>query len=147
MQLAKQASCNDAVRPNPPVQIGEVISDHILWPSLPQVPTPLTSLRHSGPLPTKVVPLTGYKILPFSTQQATLAENTNLPLVLIRYPAVGRVTRVQGYGQEELGIPTQCTVAVNDYLETLYDNIDAAGDVAGPYQSPTRRHTWLGMRR
>ena len=28
--LAKQASCNDAVRPNPPVQIGEVISDHIL---------------------------------------------------------------------------------------------------------------------
>ncbi len=30
VQLAKQASCNDAVRPNPPVQIGEVISDHIL---------------------------------------------------------------------------------------------------------------------
>jgi len=30
--LAKQASCNDAVRPNPPVQIGEVISDHILMP-------------------------------------------------------------------------------------------------------------------
>ena len=30
MQLAKQASRNDAVRPNPPVQIGEVISDHIL---------------------------------------------------------------------------------------------------------------------
>ena len=32
VQLAKQASCNDAVRPNPPVQIGEVISDHILTP-------------------------------------------------------------------------------------------------------------------
>ncbi|HOE40814.1 MAG TPA: hypothetical protein PLB25_04170 [Rhodoferax sp.] len=30
MQLAKQASRNDAVRPNPPVQIGEVISNHIL---------------------------------------------------------------------------------------------------------------------
>ena len=30
VQLAKQASCNDAVRPNPPVQIGEVIPDHIL---------------------------------------------------------------------------------------------------------------------
>ena len=58
---------------------------------------------------------------------------------------MGRVTRVQGYGQEELGIPTQCTVAVNDYLETHYRNIDAAGDVAGPYQSPTRQHTWLGM--
>ena len=30
VQLAKQASCNDAVRSNPPVQIREVISDHIL---------------------------------------------------------------------------------------------------------------------
>ena len=30
VQLAKQATCNDAVRPNPPVQIGEVIPDHIL---------------------------------------------------------------------------------------------------------------------
>ena len=48
--------------------------------------------------------------------------------------AVGRVARLQGYGLEELGIPTQRTVAVNDYLETLYPNIFAAGDVAGPYQ-------------
>ena len=48
--------------------------------------------------------------------------------------AVGRVARLQGYGLEELGIPTQHTVAVNDYLETLYPNIHAAGDVAGPYQ-------------
>ncbi|MDD2918542.1 bifunctional TVP38/TMEM64 family protein/FAD-dependent oxidoreductase [Rhodoferax sp.] len=48
--------------------------------------------------------------------------------------AVGRIARLQGYGLEELGIPTQRTVAVNDYLETLYPNIYAAGDVAGPYQ-------------
>ncbi|MDD4942043.1 bifunctional TVP38/TMEM64 family protein/FAD-dependent oxidoreductase [Rhodoferax sp.] len=48
--------------------------------------------------------------------------------------AVGRVARLQGYGLENLGIPTQRTVAVNDYLETLYPNIYAAGDVAGPYQ-------------
>ena len=48
--------------------------------------------------------------------------------------AVGRVARLQGYGLEELGIPTQRTVPVNDYLETLYPNIYAAGDVAGPYQ-------------
>ncbi|MDO9145772.1 FAD-dependent oxidoreductase [Rhodoferax sp.] len=48
--------------------------------------------------------------------------------------AVGRVARLQGYGLEELGIPTERTVAVNDYLETLYPNIFAAGDVAGPYQ-------------
>jgi pyruvate/2-oxoglutarate dehydrogenase complex dihydrolipoamide dehydrogenase (E3) component/uncharacterized membrane protein YdjX (TVP38/TMEM64 family) len=48
--------------------------------------------------------------------------------------AVGRVARLQGYGLEALGIPTQRTVPVNDYLETLYPNIYAAGDVAGPYQ-------------
>lgn len=48
--------------------------------------------------------------------------------------AVGRVARLQGYGLEELGIETKRTVSVNDYLETLYPNIYAAGDVAGPYQ-------------
>ena len=50
--------------------------------------------------------------------------------------AVGRVANTQGYGLEELGIPTtkQKTVEVNDYLETMYPNIYACGDVAGPYQ-------------
>ena len=48
--------------------------------------------------------------------------------------AVGRVARLQGYGLEELGIPCERTVEVNEYLETLYPNIFAAGDVAGPYQ-------------
>ena len=48
--------------------------------------------------------------------------------------AVGRVARLQGYGLEALGIPTQRTVVTNEYLETLYPNIYAAGDVAGPYQ-------------
>lgn len=48
--------------------------------------------------------------------------------------AVGRVARLQGYGLEELGVETQRTVITNDYLETLYPNIFAAGDVAGPYQ-------------
>lgn len=48
--------------------------------------------------------------------------------------AVGRVARLTGYGLEDLGIPTQRTVVTNDYLETLYPNIFAAGDVAGPYQ-------------
>jgi pyruvate/2-oxoglutarate dehydrogenase complex dihydrolipoamide dehydrogenase (E3) component/uncharacterized membrane protein YdjX (TVP38/TMEM64 family) len=48
--------------------------------------------------------------------------------------AVGRVARLQGYGLEELGIETQRTIVTNDYLETLYPNILAAGDVAGPYQ-------------
>ena len=48
--------------------------------------------------------------------------------------AVGRVARLQGYGLEALGIPMQRTVVTNEYLETLYPNIYAAGDVAGPYQ-------------
>ncbi len=48
--------------------------------------------------------------------------------------AVGRVARLTGYGLEALGIPTQRTVITNEFLETLYPNIFAAGDVAGPYQ-------------
>ena len=42
----------------------------------------LTRVSASGPLPMMVAPLTGYWILPFSTQNASLAENTNLPLVM-----------------------------------------------------------------
>jgi pyruvate/2-oxoglutarate dehydrogenase complex dihydrolipoamide dehydrogenase (E3) component/uncharacterized membrane protein YdjX (TVP38/TMEM64 family) len=50
--------------------------------------------------------------------------------------AVGRVPRTKGYGLEELGIPTTPTrtVETNEYLQTLYPNIYACGDVAGPYQ-------------
>ncbi|WP_291081256.1 bifunctional TVP38/TMEM64 family protein/FAD-dependent oxidoreductase [Hydrogenophaga sp.] len=48
--------------------------------------------------------------------------------------AVGRSARLTGYGLEELGIPTNKTVETNEYLQTLYPNIFAAGDVAGPYQ-------------
>lgn len=48
--------------------------------------------------------------------------------------AVGRSARLVGYGLEDLGIETSRTVVTNEYLETLYPNIFAAGDVAGPYQ-------------
>jgi dihydrolipoamide dehydrogenase len=50
--------------------------------------------------------------------------------------AVGRVANVQGFGLEELDIPTtnRRTVEVNEYLQTKYPNIYAAGDVAGPFQ-------------
>ncbi|MBO1518732.1 FAD-dependent oxidoreductase [Oceanisphaera pacifica] len=48
--------------------------------------------------------------------------------------ALGRKARLQGYGLEALGIPTERTVTTNEYLETLFPNIYAAGDVAGPYQ-------------
>ena len=48
--------------------------------------------------------------------------------------AVGRKARLTGYGLEALGIETDKTVVTNEYLETIYPNIFAAGDVAGPYQ-------------
>lgn len=48
--------------------------------------------------------------------------------------AVGRSARLEGYGLEELGIETNRTVQTNEYLETLYPNIFAAGDIVGPYQ-------------
>ncbi|HCP96575.1 MAG TPA: pyridine nucleotide-disulfide oxidoreductase, partial [Pseudoalteromonas sp.] len=48
--------------------------------------------------------------------------------------AVGRSARLEGYGLETLGIETSRTVVTNEYLETLYPNIFAAGDIVGPYQ-------------
>ena len=48
--------------------------------------------------------------------------------------AVGRSARLKGFGLEELGIQANRTVQVNEFLETNYPNILAAGDVAGPFQ-------------
>ncbi|WP_302175154.1 FAD-dependent oxidoreductase [uncultured Hydrogenophaga sp.] len=50
--------------------------------------------------------------------------------------AVGRSPRVTGYGLEELGIPLTArnTIETNAWLQTLYPNIYAVGDVAGPFQ-------------
>ena len=48
--------------------------------------------------------------------------------------AVGRSARLEGFGLEALGIPTGATVETNDFLQTRYPNILAAGDVAGPFQ-------------
>jgi pyruvate/2-oxoglutarate dehydrogenase complex dihydrolipoamide dehydrogenase (E3) component/uncharacterized membrane protein YdjX (TVP38/TMEM64 family) len=50
--------------------------------------------------------------------------------------AIGLTANVTGFGLEALGIGVNKdgTVATNDYLQTIYPNIYAAGDVAGPYQ-------------
>jgi len=50
--------------------------------------------------------------------------------------AVGRIPNTQGFGLEELGIGTSSTrtVETNDFLQTIYPNIFACGDVAGPFQ-------------
>ena len=58
--------------------------------------------------------------------------------------AVGRVANTAGYGLEELGIPVTKarTVEVNEFMQTIYPNITACGDVAGPYQfTHTAAHT------
>lgn len=50
--------------------------------------------------------------------------------------AVGRSPRVTGFGLEELGIDLtpKGTVQTNEYLQALYPNIYAVGDVASPFQ-------------
>ncbi|MDX2374834.1 FAD-dependent oxidoreductase [Psychrobacter sp. PP-21] len=72
-----------------------------------------------------------------SSQQKGLQENLQ-PEMALEYDellcAVGRSARLEGYGLEALGIETDRTVVTNEYLETLYPNIYAAGDIVGPYQ-------------
>ena len=50
--------------------------------------------------------------------------------------AVGRIANTEGYGLEELGIATTParTAETDAFLATIYPNIYACGDVAGPYQ-------------
>jgi pyruvate/2-oxoglutarate dehydrogenase complex dihydrolipoamide dehydrogenase (E3) component/uncharacterized membrane protein YdjX (TVP38/TMEM64 family) len=73
----------------------------------------------------------GRKVLICEHQGKDLAIEFDALLV-----AVGRVANTAGYGLEELGIPVTKarTVETNEFLQTKYPNIYAAGDVAGPYQ-------------
>ncbi|MBX9645085.1 MAG: FAD-dependent oxidoreductase [Novosphingobium sp.] len=90
-----------------------------------------TALETSG-----VIVLTGHEALRVEGQNLIVASNgaeQAIPhdaLIL----AIGRKARLSGYGLEELGIETHKTVATDEYLATIYPNIFAAGDVAGPYQ-------------
>ena len=84
--------------------------------------------------------LTGHKALRCEhqgTEKVLVVEHQGQEVVIpfdALVCAVGRVARLKGYGLEDLGVPTDRTVQTNDYLQTLYPNIYAAGDVAGPYQ-------------
>jgi pyruvate/2-oxoglutarate dehydrogenase complex dihydrolipoamide dehydrogenase (E3) component len=73
----------------------------------------------------------GHKVLICEREGRELAIEFDALLV-----AVGRVANTAGYGLEELGIPlTKArTVQTNEFLQTLYPNIYACGDVAGPFQ-------------
>jgi len=50
--------------------------------------------------------------------------------------AVGRTAHTEGFGLEELGIPVSKKghIETDAWLQTLYPNVYACGDVAGPYQ-------------
>ena len=89
-----------------------------------------------------VVVLTGHKAKQVAIengQKILICEHDGVD---VRVPfdqilvAVGRTANVTGYGLEALGIPTRPnkTVETNEYLQTLYPNIYACGDVTGPYQ-------------
>ena len=60
--------------------------------------------------------------------------------------AIGRRARLEGYGLDTLGIPTGRTIDTNAYLQTLFPNIYAVGDAAGPWQfTHTAAHqAWYG---
>ena len=86
--------------------------------------------------------LTGYKADSFERDKQggvlhVQGEDERLALpfdkVLI---AIGRKANVEGFGLEELQLPLtqRGTIEVNEYLQTIYPNIYACGDVAGPYQ-------------
>lgn len=86
--------------------------------------------------------LAGYKADSFEHDEQggvlhVQGENERLALpfdkVLI---AIGRKANVEGFGLEELQLPLtqRGTIEVNEYLQTVYPNIYACGDVAGPYQ-------------
>jgi pyruvate/2-oxoglutarate dehydrogenase complex dihydrolipoamide dehydrogenase (E3) component len=87
--------------------------------------------------------LTGHKALRceiFDGEKTLVVENAGSEKRIVfdqLLCAVGRVARLQGYGLEDIGIPTHrknFTIETNEYLQTLYPNIYAAGDVAGPFQ-------------
>jgi pyruvate/2-oxoglutarate dehydrogenase complex dihydrolipoamide dehydrogenase (E3) component/uncharacterized membrane protein YdjX (TVP38/TMEM64 family) len=86
--------------------------------------------------------LTGHKAKAFGThggEKLLIAEHEGRD-VSIGFDqlllAVGRTANTEGCGLEELGIPVTRagTVETDEYLRTIYPNIYACGDVAGPYQ-------------
>lgn len=76
-------------------------------------------------------------------EQCLIAQNAEGEEVSIAFDrvliAVGRKPRLDGYGLAELGLlPENAkaleTLHTNSYLQTLYPNVFACGDLIGPYQ-------------
>ncbi|WP_300328022.1 bifunctional TVP38/TMEM64 family protein/FAD-dependent oxidoreductase [Accumulibacter sp.] len=70
-------------------------------------------------------------------EQMLVAEHAGATVLLpfdALLVALGRRANLDGYGLAELGIASGATLEVNEFLQTRYPNIYAAGDVAGPFQ-------------
>ncbi|WP_218353597.1 FAD-dependent oxidoreductase [Alteromonas lipotrueiana] len=84
--------------------------------------------------------LTGHKAGQFSQKSETrqLQVTHNDERKTIEYDevivAVGRKARLEGFGLKELGINFDRTIEADEFLQTRFPNIYAAGDVVGPYQ-------------
>jgi len=88
----------------------------------------------------------GVNLLVNHTAKEVIQENGEKTLIAehsdqeVRIPfdailvALGRMANLNGYGLEDIGVSTARTVEVNEFLQTNYPNIYAAGDVAGPFQ-------------
>ncbi len=104
---------------------------------LPREDDDVAAIAHASLVGSGVEVLTGHAALRVEGAQTLIVSHDGQERALpydALIVAVGRKARLTGYGLEELGIETERTVVTDDYLATLYPNIYACGDVAGPYQ-------------
>ncbi|QPG04504.1 FAD-dependent oxidoreductase [Salinimonas marina] len=87
-----------------------------------------------------VTVLTGHKAEEFTQSHGArqLLVSHNDQQKTIEYDevivAVGRKARLESFGLEELGVNFDRTIEADEFLQTRFPNIYAAGDVVGPYQ-------------
>jgi pyruvate/2-oxoglutarate dehydrogenase complex dihydrolipoamide dehydrogenase (E3) component/uncharacterized membrane protein YdjX (TVP38/TMEM64 family) len=122
-------------------RLGAIVSQVEMGPRLlPREDADVAEIVRTAQEASGVRVLTGHKALRFERRdgdRCLIVEHDGAEIALAYdavIVAVGRKARLTGYGLEMLGIETQRTVVTDDYLATLYPNIYAAGDVAGPYQ-------------
>lgn len=122
-------------------RLGADVSQIEMGPRLlPREDADVAEIVHAAQQEAGVTVLTDHTAAGFEqvgTQRRLIVEHAGVKRTLdydALIIAVGRKARLKGYGLEELGIETGSTVVTDDYLATIYPNIYAAGDVAGPYQ-------------
>jgi pyruvate/2-oxoglutarate dehydrogenase complex dihydrolipoamide dehydrogenase (E3) component/uncharacterized membrane protein YdjX (TVP38/TMEM64 family) len=119
-------------------RLGAQVSQVEMGPRVvPREDDDVAAIAHASLVSSGVEVLTGHAALRVEGEQTLIVSHDGQERALpydALIVAVGRKARLTGYGLEELGIETERTVVTDDYLATLYPNIYACGDVAGPYQ-------------